>query len=591
MMKLLDRQIYEHMKFLYGKDKADSFTPRLLNKLADFRKEHPEFVEPVQSPRLSEKDTILITYGDMLRRKGENPLRTLAGFLEENLAGVISTVHILPFFPYSSDDGFSVVDYHRVNPAFGSWEDIARIGKRFRLMFDLVINHVSVESDWFKGFLADEPKYRDFFITVEAGTDLSSVFRPRARPLLTPFETAAGRKLVWTTFSTDQADLNFHNPEVLLAVIGILLDYVVHGAEFIRLDAVTFVWKEIGTSCINLPQTHRFVQLLRSVLNLAAPRVTIITETNVPHSENISYFGDGRNEAQMVYNFALPVLTLHAFHHENVAALSSWAATLELPSDETAFFNFLAGHDGIGILPAKGILPEEELDALAETAKRQGGAVSYKNNPDGSQSPYEMNINFFDALGSPADTRLDESLIVRRFLASQAIMLALRGVPGIYFHSLVGSHNWLEGVALTGRKRTINREKISADALEKDLQDEHSLRHQVFHGYLAMLRARNTTRAFHPYGGQTIVFANPSIFAVVRIAPDGTDRVLCLHNVSSGRQAVTLSVGKAGFSEHGVLNDLLGQSRIKVEGESLTLTMEPFQVMWLKETGAGERDA
>ena len=590
-MELLDRQIYEHLNFLYGKDKADTFTPRLLNKLAVFRKEHSDLVAPAQAQRLSEKDTILITYGDMIRREGENPLRTLAGFLEKYLAGVVSTVHILPFFPYSSDDGFSVVDYYRVNPALGNWDDITRIGQRFRLMFDLVINHVSVESDWFKGFLADDPKYRDFFIVVDEETDLSNVFRPRAKPLLTPFETAAGRKLVWTTFSTDQADLNFRNPEVLLAVIDILLDYVAHGAEFIRLDAVTFVWKEIGTSCINLPQTHRFVQLLRSVLNLAAPHVTIITETNVPHNENISYFGDGRNEAQMVYNFALPILTLHAFHHENTEALSSWAATLELPSDETAFFNFLAGHDGIGILPAKGILPENELDELAEITKQQGGAVSYKNNPDGSQSPYELNINFFDALGSPADDELGGNRIVKRFLASQAIMLALRGVPGIYFHSLIGSHNWLEGVALTGRKRTINREKVSADALERALQDPHSMRHRIFFGYLKMLRLRNATRAFHPYGEQIVVHAGTSVFAFVRISPDGAERVLCLHNVSSRKQKITLSVGKKGFLEHGMLRDLLGQSRVEINQGILTLEMEPFQVMWLKADDAGKRNA
>ena len=268
---------------------------------------------PSGSPveRLSERDAILITYGDQVQSPPRLPLTVLADFCNRYLAGLVSGVHLLPFYPWTSDDGFSVRNYRVVDPALGDWRAVARFRRRFRLMFDAVINHVSARHAWFRGFRRGDSRYRNHFIVVEGNPDLSQVVRPRALPLLTRFETPTGEKAVWTTFSEDQIDLNFANPEVLLEIIDTLLLYVQHGAEFIRLDAIAYLWKEIGTPCIHLPQTHRIVQLLRAVLDEVAPHVMLITETNVPHADNVSYFGDGYDEAQMVYNFALPPLVLH----------------------------------------------------------------------------------------------------------------------------------------------------------------------------------------------------------------------------------------------------------------------------------------
>ncbi len=331
-----EARIHEHLSFIYGEDQASNHTERLRKILIKFAQDHPKMRDNGKKERISERDTILITYGDMVREDGKPPLQTLTELLKDTLAGVVSSVHILPFFPYSSDDGFAVIDYRKVNPDLGTWADIHQIRTDFRLMFDAVINHVSAESEWFQGFLRDDPKYRHYFTIVEEGADLSMVFRPRSSPLLTPVQTAAGEKLVWTTFSADQIDLNFKNPELFFDILGTLLFYVSNGAEFIRLDAVTFLWKEIGTSSINMPQTHRIIQLLRTALDIVAPHVTLITETNVPHKDNISYFGDGTNEAQMVYNFALPILTVHAFLKGDAQTLSKWAATLALPAVEVS---------------------------------------------------------------------------------------------------------------------------------------------------------------------------------------------------------------------------------------------------------------
>ncbi len=403
--------------------------------------------------------------------------------------GVISTVHILPFFPYSSDDGFSVIDYLAVNPDLGTWDDIARLRGDFKLMFDAVINHISAHSAWFQGFVSGDPTYRDFFITVDPTTDLSSVVRPRTLPLLTPVQTAEGVRHVWTTFSADQIDLNYANPAVLLRIVDVLLFYVAQGADLIRLDAIAYLWKRVGTPCIHLPETHAVVRLFRDILDYVAPAVALITETNVPHKENVSYFGDGTDEAQLVYQSPCRRCWRILSPPVTSAPSAAGAAGLEKLSDQTSYFNFTASHDGIGVRPVEGILTPDEIAALVERARAHGGDVSYKTNSDGSRSPYELNINYFDMLSDPQG---DEPLALqaRRFLAAQAIQLAFVGVPGIYIHSLLGSRNWYEGVTRTGILRAINREKLAYDEVEAALSDPTSLRSLVFYPYRELLIRR-----------------------------------------------------------------------------------------------------
>jgi len=546
------------------------------NQLARLLDRYRPLAPAPRAAGLSARDAILITYADQVREPGTLPLRTLSDFAGQHLTGLVSAIHLLPFYPYSSDDGFAVIDYRAVRPAYGDWDDVARLGRRFRLMFDLVINHVSAQSAWFQGFLQDDPRYRDYFIVASAGADLSRVVRPRARPLLTRFATPGGAQAVWTTFSPDQIDLNYHQPDVLLEMIEVLLFYVAHGAEFVRLDAIAYLWKEFGTTCLHRPQTHQVVQLLRAVLDAVAPHVLLITETNVPHAENLSYFGDGRNEAQLVYNFALPPLVLHAFQTGSAETLSRWAAGLSLPSEQVTFLNFLASHDGIGLNPARGILAEAEIDALVERALAHGGRVSYKDNPDGTRSPYELNVNYFDALSDPgADEPLDTQ--VDRFMAAQAIMLALAGVPGIYAHSLFGSRGWPAGVQLAGHHRAINREKWDQAALERELADPTSRRSQVFRRYRRLLRVRAAHPAFHPHGEQRVLNAGPAVFAVLRRGPAGAGPVLCLHNVSGRPQSAGVDLAAFG-TPPGRLTDLLTGRAIDARRAA---HLGPYQVRWL----------
>ncbi len=567
--------LLSYLADLYGAENA----PQLLDRVRRIMDAYRIRIPP-QKAELTEQDSILITYGDQLSAPDKKPLQTLGAFCREHLAGVVGGIHILPFYPWTSDDGFSVVDYREVDPDLGDWDDIVVLQSNFRLMFDGVINHISSQSDWFKSFLNDDPHYSDYFIVVEDSPDLSKVVRPRALPLLTPFQTPSGEKQVWTTFSDDQIDLNYQNPEVLLEILDILLMYVERGATFIRLDAIAYLWKEIGTSCIHLPQTHQVIQFLRAILDEVASYVHLITETNVPHEENISYFGDGTNEAQLVYNFALPPLVLHTFRTGDASALSDWAKGLALPSDQVTFFNFLASHDGIGLNPVREILSADEIDALVEKTLEHGGLVSYKHNSDGSQSPYEMNINYFDALSDPQG---DESLELKvgRFMTAQAIMLSLMGVPGIYFHSLFGSRGWREGVTQTGRNRTVNRQKFDLAIFESELADQSCLRNLVFRRYAQLLRGRSASSAFHPHGTQQVLDCGEPIFALLRLSPDGNQRVLCLHNVSDQPQSVTIRFNDSPSLASQHFTDLITHESVSdlLNGK---LALKPYQTLWLR---------
>jgi glycosidase len=581
-------RIFNQLQFLYGNE-ADQIWPDLDQILDSFRSRNPNSLKG--GFQLDQNDIILITYGDQFNELGRRPLQSLYDFLDKYLIDVINSVHILPFYPFSSDDGFSVIDYRQVNPDYGTWEDIAKLADKFQLMFDAVINHISRRSSWFKSFLLQEPPYKDYFITIDPGTDLSSVFRPRALPLLTRVDTSSGKMLVWTTFSDDQIDLNYSNPKVLLEIIELLLFYIEHGARLIRLDAIGYAWKEVGTSSLNLPQAHSMVKLLRAVIDDVAPGVGLITETNVPHEENIKYFGAPisesgdsdspyiGDEAQLIYQFSLAPLILHTFSCGNVTALSAWARNLSVPYHNSSFFNFIASHDGIGVMPAKGLLTEDEIQTLIDQTIHHGGEVSYKTNSDGTKSVYELNITLFDALNNPSEP--DPELDIKRFLASQAIMLSLAGVPGIYVHSLFGSHNCHQCVEETTRARSINREKFTLDKLQSTLVDPENLHTRIFQGYKHLLRIRRVIPAFHPNGPQTILEIDPHVFALLRTDPNLNEHIFCLINVTPEKQTVAIDLEIVNLLDASSIRDLVDNKEYTNDSNHLNLSLDGYQVMWL----------
>lgn len=560
----VNAKINHLIDFVYGETFSDAHLKMLLEKIENAR----AVITEKRKLNWDENDVVLIAYADQFSAEGEDALPVFTRFYNKWLSHSFSHVHLLPFYPWSSDDGFSVIDYHQVAPGTGTWQDVAELNKSANLMFDFVCNHMSAKSQWFANYLAQKPGYNDFFIAVDPETDLSAVTRPRALPLLTPFTCQDGSvRHLWTTFSEDQVDLNFASPEVLIAMVDVLLHYLMEGASYIRLDAVGFMWKTPGTSCIHLEKTHCLIQLFRAITDAVAPGTVIITETNVPHKDNISYFGDGENEAQMVYQFSLPPLVLHAVHHQDVRALCQWATSLTLPSRKTTWFNFLASHDGIGLNPLRGILPESDILSLVEKLQQEGALINWKNNPDGTRSPYEINVTYLDALST---RDCDDNSRVARFILAHAVLLSFPGVPAIYIQSILGSRNDYDGVERYGYNRAINRKKYVAGEMDRALDVNNSLRHKVYHALTKLIAVRRSEKAFHPDSKVVFDTASKHVLKIVRVADNG-ERITGVFNFSDDIQEVYSDI-RAG-------RELIAGCDIS----GTTLTLNPWQVMWIKE--------
>jgi len=584
------RRILALLQVLYGKARSEASYGEVERLMKVYwAHKTPEMIEDDRRfdprDRFSEQDVILITYGDLLVSPGKRPLRALSDFLDTLMRGAVNTVHVLPFFPYSSDRGFAVTDFEEVDPRLGSWADIEDLSRRYRIMFDGVFNHVSAKSRWFQRFLNGRPGYEDFFIAFNtkgaiAADHLKLILRPRTNELLTPFHTIHGPRFVWTTFSPDQVDLNFRSERVLRRVIEVLLLYVRRGADIVRLDAVTYIWHELGTRCAHLKETHALVQLFRAILDVVAPQVALVTETNVPHADNVGYFGDGRNEAQMVYNFALPPLVLHSFHSGDVRALSRWAAEMKPPSDTATFFNFLDSHDGVGLLGAEGLLDAAEIGALVQRTLEHGGFVSYRTR-DGGEAPYELNITWWSAMNRDGADE-PQSLQVDRFLASRAIALVLQGVPGVYLPSVFGAKNDTAAVLAGAEKRSINRKTLDEPTLLALLQDPDSWVYAVASGLRRLVKRRIATPGFHPNASQSVVDAGRAVFAVRR--GSGPARVVALTNVTATEQRLSLDLAALGGRESH-FRDLLSGRRHAVRDARLDVVLRPYGVAWLASPG------
>ncbi len=582
------QRMLDRLTFLYGETTAKAWLPELERILKVYYAHKPKkLIEReknlVPEERFTEKDAILITYGDLVRKEGESPLKTLVRLCDTLLSGV-NTVHILPFFPSSSDRGFSIIDFQVVDPNLGSWEDIEELDARVQLMFDGVFNHVSSKSRYFQEFLNGAPHFQDFFISYRSRSELTPeqrerIRRPRTSDLLTEFQSIDGPLHVWTTFSPDQVDLNFKNPEVLIRVIELLLLYIRRGADIIRLDAVTYLWCELGTACASLEQTHAIIKLFRDVVDLVAPGVALITETNVPHEENTSYFGNGHDEAHMVYNFALPPLVLHTFYTEDTTALANWAKDLKTPSKTTHFFNFLDSHDGFGLMGVRDILPQEAIDGMIKRAEEHGGMVSYRTDRKGLVSPYEINITLFSALNRE-DSGEDMDLQVKRLLAARNISLVLQGVPGAYLLGLIGKRNDVEAALAAGSNRAINRTVLDYELLVRSYEDPGNKLYRIRHlGGMVLVRRQH--RAFHPKGPQKVLMLSPNIFALLRESPEGDEHVLTLTNVANRLCELEIPLDEVGIRDKSWY-DLLRGGQWQAEGGKLAIRLGPYDFLWLK---------
>lgn len=567
----LRQRLVNHLAFIYPEEDGEALMERLIQAM----KLDDELVRPRWTrSHWSERDVALITYANSIVSEDEKPLQTLERFFRRHLSRHISWVHILPFFPFSSDDGFAVIDYTRVNDSFGDWDDIERIAGRSRLMADLVINHCSGMSRWFEQFREGRAPGRDYFVTGDPDRDTSAVVRPRTSPLFREVQTPDGIRHVWCTFSHDQPDLDFANPEVLLEMIKIIRYYIDRGVRIFRLDAVAFLWKEPGTSCLNLDQTHEIVRLIRTLTEFCPGDICIITETNIPNMENLSYFGNA-NEAHMVYNFSLPPLLLNTLVTGNCHGLKSWLMSMPPAQAGTTFFNFIASHDGIGLRPLEGLLTDEELGHLIGAMENNGGRVSWRTLPEGQTRPYEINITLFDALRGTLDNP-EDGWQEARFILAHTIMLALEGLPAFYIHSLLSTENDHEKFANTNNNRAINRHNWDVAQLESLLGDDnhHS---RLLQELTRRIGIRKRQKAFHPNAIMFTLHLGDEVFAFWRQSRRRHQSIFCLNNITDREQEIPRSSLNLIASD--TWTDLL--SGTVIEETQQVLTLAPYQSLWL----------
>ena len=521
----------------------------------------------------SQEDALLITYGNSFVDGAHKPLDLLNDFLHRYVSGAITGVHVLPFFPFTSDDGFAVTDFRVVNPQLGDWPDINRIAERFKLMSDLVLNHVSSQGTWFNEYRQGKAPYSGYFVEASPEDDLDMVVRPRTTPLLREVQTSQGPRHVWCTFSHDQIDVDFRNPDVLLEFIDIIRLHVENGVRIIRLDAVAFLWKEVGSPSIHLPQTHAVVKLLRYLCDFAVEPVILITETNVPKAENLSYFGN-RDEAHVIYNFPLPPLILHAMLSGTAENLVAWQRAMPPAPLGCAYLNFTASHDGIGMRPAEGLLSEDEKSAVIDTLRRVGGLVSMRALPNGGEAPYELNTTYFEAMRETING--PDAYHFERFLCSQTITMSLEGIPAFYVHSLLATANDLESVEKRGMNRAINRHRWNYPDLRDQLARPDSIHARVLNGLKARLFIRQQQAAFHPNATQyTLYTGDHRVFGIWRQSLDRRQSIFALHNVSDQEIALPANVLNLIADENWV--DLLAEESMGEE----SITLAPYQCRWI----------
>jgi sucrose phosphorylase len=577
--ELLSDRICHHLSMIYAGIELPVTTVELANQLLHTMglSDH-EFHTKSHQNLWSQEDVVLITYGDSLEQQGEKPLRTLHHFLNENCSDIINSVHILPFFPYSSDDGFSVIDYSSVNEALGDWQDISAIAGDYRLMSDLVINHCSARSAWFDNFIKGEGPGCDFFYTTTPDEDTSNVVRPRTSDLLRETETATGTQHVWCTFSHDQVDFDFRNPKVLDTFVSIIKQYLDAGVRIFRLDAVAFLWKQAGTPCINLEQTHEVVRLLRFLIEHSHSDAVIITETNIPNRENLTYFGNA-NEAHGIYNFSLPPLLVNTLITGNCRYLKNWMMSMPPAQNGTFYFNFIASHDGIGLRPAEGLLSDLELNTLINTMQLFGGRISWRASAIGEQKAYEINIALFDALQGTVQG--PDKWGLERFVCAHAIMFGLEGVPGIYIHSLIGTGNDYEKVKNTNHNRSINRHRWHYPELQEALDSHYSQHNKCLARLSELLLIRKRQNGFHPNTTQFVLQLGEQLFGFWRQSLDRKQSIFCISNITTELQTVRLSdinlIGTDSWT------DLI--SGRQINEQDVEIKLSPYQTVWISNQG------
>ena len=566
-----ENKIKSYIRKIYKNNRDAS---RLLNSIVSLIDEdNLASKKKLTSKNWSQKSSFLITYADSIKSENESPLLVLNQFLQKYIDS-IDSIHILPFMPSSSDSGFSVIDYYKIDEKFGDWKDLNLISKNKNIMIDIVLNHASRNSKWFANFLKGSGQGHDFFKVVKDWNGIAQIERPRSSELFQKIQTVNGEKNVWCTFSHDQIDLDFSNPDVLLEFLKIIKFYIKKNIKIFRLDAVAFLWKKQNTSCINLQETHYIIKLIRFVSTLIDKNAILITETNIPSKENLSYFGNN-DEAHWIYNFTLSPLILFTLLSGNCSQLRKWSMTMPPAQEGNAYFNFLASHDGIGLRPVEGKLDSTELYRLINKMRDLGGRISYKTSQWGEEIPYEINITYLDSLKSTFNG--EEKFQIKRFICAHTIMFAMEGIPAIYIHSFLGTKNDHKAIAAGEGNRSINRFKWDKKDIYKILEDKNSNNFYIMSKLNSLLNIRSKQPAFHPNATQFTLNLGDEVFGLWRQDKKRKQSIFSIYNVTS--KSVKLSLQKINLIETEKWIDLISGEALKDIDDDILL--KPYQSLWI----------
>lgn len=574
---------------------------------------------------LSQKDMALICYADHVVSTEFSPIQTLGKVLKEyGISDKLPITHILPFYPWDTDRGFSVKDYYSVNPGYGTWEDIKELGTYTKLMFDFVANHASIENPLVqKALISDHisPEdseckeylpYKDFVISYTEDNkpseeDLKQLSRPRNFPVLTKYrvvkndenrkvailgekkeeENVLGEGYVWTTFSraklddgseeTCQIDINYNNPNVFVESVKILLFYVEQSAKLVRLDAIGYIWKKIGSSSLHEPECHKILEALGSVLRIAAPEVITISEVNEPQVNAFTYIGNKEHpEADLAYQFSHFPLAVHAVLTEQSNFYQEWLKTISVFGAHQ-FTTVLGSHDGIGMKPARGLLPEEELERLCKIlVEEHQGKPNFAVLPGGKKIIYEVCATPWCIINNPhTNENFDTQL--QRYLAVTAMGLCIPGIPAIYWNGLFGMKNYLPEGGLD-ENRTVNREIFDYIALKDLLDNETSEIHRCFQAVKYLLATRAKEQAFHPHTKLTPVVNDSSqvVSCLLDYAAENS-QILAVTNVAKQQCKITLDSKDLPTNTSWI--DLLSGNQYTIPN----IELNAYQVCWLKQ--------
>ncbi len=519
---------------------------------------------------------VLITYPDAIYKEGETTLKTLSDILDSKFGILASIIHILPFLPSTSDGGFAVSNHEQIEDAFGNWKDLKKLSLNHILMADLVLNHVSSSHDWVKQFILSQKPGDSYILSPKTLNGWENVIRPRNSSLFTTLKTKQGDKKVWTTFGPDQIDLDWSDPNILIEFLKLLVRYIRNGVQWIRLDAVAFLWKEPNTSCLHLKQVHEIVQLLRLELSKLNPMGVLITETNVPEKENLSYLKGG-DKAHIAYNFPLPPLLLEAILASNADLINEWLSNWSEMPNQTTLLNFTASHDGVGLRPLEGIMNNERMHDLLVKAEKKGGLISHRRMSNGQDKPYELNISWWSAM---ADDGHDTTRYqIERFFMSQALVLAIKGVPAFYLQALLASPNDIKKFKRSGERRDLNREKFEVNKLLKRLNDNKSSASKNLKLLNNAMKIRSTLNAFNPNSPMRCFSESQNDFILLERGYPG-EQIYAIYNVTDKEVSLNISELLVDVTKNNACqyDDCL--SKLSIVSNNIKLT--PYKVMWLK---------